>query len=97
VAVTIRDVEHVAVLARLAFTEEEKQRLTGELNSILEYMDQLNRLDTSTVEPLTHVIEAANIFREDNPAPGLLREQALRNAPSRSEKFFKVPKVLGDR
>jgi aspartyl-tRNA(Asn)/glutamyl-tRNA(Gln) amidotransferase subunit C len=95
--VTISDVEHVAALARLSFNEEEKQRLTGELNTILGYMEQMNRLDTSAVEPLTHVIEISNVFRQDEPVPGLTREEALRNAPSRNEAFFKVPKVLGDR
>jgi aspartyl-tRNA(Asn)/glutamyl-tRNA(Gln) amidotransferase subunit C len=97
VSVSIHDVEHVARLAKLSFTEEEKKRLVSELNSILDYMEQLNELDTSNVDPLSHVIELSNVFREDIVKPGLTREQALRNAPARGEKFFKVPKVLGDR
>ena len=96
-SVTIKDVEHVAELARLAFSEEEKQKLTKELNSILEYMEQLNSLDTTNVEPLSHVIELNNVFRDDTLKPTLPREEALRNAPAKSEKFFKVPKVIGDR
>lgn len=95
--VTIKDVEHVASLARLSFTEEEKQKLVAELNTILEYMEQLNELDTTDVEPLSQVIELTNVFREDILRPGLTREEALRNAPARTGKFFKVPKVIGDR
>ncbi len=93
-SVTVKDVEYVASLARLSFSEEEKIRLTAQLNQILEYMQQLNTLDTSNVEPLSHVIELSNVFREDELKPGLSREEALRNAPSKTEKFFKVPKVL---
>ena len=96
-AVTIKDVEHVAELARLSFSEEGKQKLAKELNSILGYMEQLNSLDTTNVEPLSHVIELQNVFREDVRKECLTREEALQNAPSKSEKFFKVPKVIGER
>ena len=95
--VTIADVEHVAHLARLSFYDDEKVRLTKELNSILEYMDQLNTLDTSGVEPLEHVIQLQNVFREDVVTPGVTREEALKNAPAHSEEFFKVPKVISER
>ncbi len=96
-SVTIQDVEHVAALARLSFTEEEKQKLTTQLNEILRYMEQLNTLDTSSIEPLSHVIELQNVFREDVHRPSLPREEALKNAPSHTDEFFKVPKVIGDR
>jgi aspartyl-tRNA(Asn)/glutamyl-tRNA(Gln) amidotransferase subunit C len=96
-AVTIADVEHVASLARLSFTEQEKQKLVRELNQILDYMEQLNRLDTNRVEPLSHIIELANAFREDTLRPCLTQEEALRNAPARTEQFFRVPKVIGER
>lgn len=96
-SVTLKDVEHVATLARLTFTEEEKHKLVSHLNRVLQYMDQLNTLDTSNVEPLSHVIELSNVFREDELKPSVTREEALKNAPARTEKFFKVPKVIGDR
>jgi len=96
-SVTIKDVEHVAALARLSFTDEEKQKLTAQLNEILRYMEQLNQLDTENVEPLSHVIELKNVFREDVLRPSLPREEALKNAPAKTEEFFKVPKVIGDR
>lgn len=96
-SVTVKDVEYVAALARLSLTEEEKALYTGQLNSILGHMEQLDRLDTSAVEPLTHISDATGGERDDVPAPTLPREEALRNAPARSEKFFKVPAVRGDR
>ena len=96
-SVTIKDVEHVAALARLSFTEEEMQKLTAQLNEILRYMEHLNTLDTSEVEPLSHVIELHNVFRKDVLRPSLPREEALKNAPAHTEEFFKVPKVIGDR
>jgi aspartyl-tRNA(Asn)/glutamyl-tRNA(Gln) amidotransferase subunit C len=95
--VTIKEVEHVAALAKLSFSAQEKERLTIELNEILAYMEQLNSLDTSTVEPLSHVISLSNVFREDILTSCLSQEEALRNAPSRTDKFFKVPKVIGER
>ncbi len=95
--VTIQDVEHVAALARLSFSEDEKVKLTAQLNEILRYMEQLNTLDTGNVEPLSHVIELQNVFRQDVLRPSLPREEALKNAPAHTEEFFKVPKVIGDR
>jgi aspartyl-tRNA(Asn)/glutamyl-tRNA(Gln) amidotransferase subunit C len=96
-AVTIADVEHIARLARLEFTEGEKETFTHQLNSILAYIEQLKKLDTSAVEPLSHVIELQNVFRDDVVKPGLAPADALKNAPAKTEKFFKVPKVIGDR
>ena len=96
-SVTIEDVEHVALLARLSFSHTEKMKLTAQLNEILHYMEQLNRLDTSGVEPLSHVIELSNVFRDDVLKPCLDREDALKNAPARTERFFKVPKVISER
>lgn len=96
-SVTIKDVEYVAALARLSFSDVEKQKLTAQLNEILAYMEQLNTLDTQSVEPLSQVIALSNVFREDSLRPSLSREETLRNAPVKSEKFFKVPKVIGER
>jgi aspartyl-tRNA(Asn)/glutamyl-tRNA(Gln) amidotransferase subunit C len=96
-AVTVGDVDHIAKLARLEFSPEEKERFTHQLNTILTYMEQLNRIDTSNVEPLAHVLELSNVFREDIVRPGLDHEKALQNAPAKTDEFFKVPKVIGDR
>ncbi len=96
-SVTIKDVEYIAELARLEFTDAEKETFTHQLNTILSYIEQLNKLDTTDVEPLSHVIQLQNVFREDEVKPGLTREEALQNAPSRNEEFFKVPKVIGEK
>jgi aspartyl-tRNA(Asn)/glutamyl-tRNA(Gln) amidotransferase subunit C len=96
-SVTIQDVEHVAALARLRFADEEKETLKGELNTILDYMAQLNSLDTAGVEPLAQVVALQNVVRDDVSAPGISRDEALTNAPVRTGAFFTVPKVLGHR
>jgi aspartyl-tRNA(Asn)/glutamyl-tRNA(Gln) amidotransferase subunit C len=96
-AVTMKDVEYIAKLARLKFTEEEKQKFTHQLNEILNYIDQLNRLDTGKVEPLAHVNEISNVFRDDVVKPGVTTEEALKNAPAKTDRFFKVPKVIGNK
>ena len=99
--VTVKDVEHIAKLARLEFSEEEKQKFTHQLNQILTYIEQLNKVDTSKVEPLSHVIDLSPdkvaMFREDEVKPSLTPEEALKNAPAKTEKFFKVPKVIGEK
>ena len=94
-SVTRKDVEHIAELARLKFKDEELENFTHQLNDILAYMEQLNELDTENVEPLSHPVEGANVFREDICKPSLDREHALKNAPDKDDEFFKVPKVIG--
>ncbi|MFQ6091590.1 MAG: Asp-tRNA(Asn)/Glu-tRNA(Gln) amidotransferase subunit GatC [bacterium] len=93
-AVAKRDVEKVAKLARLQFSEEEKEKLVAQLNRILKYMEKLNELDTTDVEPTTHVVPLKNVFRQDVVKPSLPREKALANAPAKEDGFFKVPKVI---
>lgn len=93
-ALTPKDVKHIADLAHLHLSEEETERFTHELTAILEYVEKLNELDTTDVEPLRHTIELSNVFREDRVTPSLPVEEALRNAPSRSGNYFKVPKVV---
>ena len=96
-AITIKDVEHIAELAKLEFTDAEKEKFTHQLNKILEYMEQLNSLDTTDVEPLSHVIELSNVFRADAVKNGVSTDEALKNAPAKNEQFFKVPKVIGEK
>lgn len=92
--VTIDEVSHVAVLARLEFSLEEKERLTRDLNRILDYVEKLNELDTSGVQATSHVLPLSNVFREDVVRPSMPRELVLANAPSSDGRFFRVPKVL---
>ena len=92
--ITKEQVEHVAKLARLAITEEEKATFSEQLSSILTYVEQLNRLDTSKVEPTSHVISMQNVFREDRVKDCLPREEVLAGAPDASEEFFRVPRII---
>lgn len=94
--ITIQEVEHVARLARLELTPEEKERMRAQLDSILSYIDKLNELDTSAVEPTSHVIPMVNVMREDEVRPSLPQEEALANAPDREGEFFKVPRIIED-
>jgi aspartyl-tRNA(Asn)/glutamyl-tRNA(Gln) amidotransferase subunit C len=93
-AITIEQVEHIARLARLQFSDAEKETLSEELSQILQYMEKLNELDTEGVEPLSHPTELVNIMRPDEVQPSLTQEEALKNAPSKQDGFFKVPKVI---
>ena len=93
-SVTRKDVETVAGLARLTFTEEEKENLTGTLNSILGYFDKLSELDTSDVEPLSHILPVHNVMREDEVQPSCGQETALANAPVSRRGHFVIPKVI---
>jgi aspartyl-tRNA(Asn)/glutamyl-tRNA(Gln) amidotransferase subunit C len=90
------EVEHVARLARLELSEAEKAQFTVQLNEILQFVAQLNQLDTSCVELTAQAIPVRNGLRPDRVAPSLDPELALANAPDRLDNFFKVPKVLED-
>jgi len=96
--VTSKDVQYVADLAQLELAAEERRRMERDLNSILDYIDRLNELDTSNVPPMAQVAELSPIadahWREDQPRPSLPRQEALRNAPQGTEIFFRVPKVI---
>ena len=96
-AVTKKDVEKIAELARLKFTDKELENFTPQMNEILSYMDKLNELDTENVKPLSHPLEQTNVFREDAMKTSISTDEALKNAPSKDEHHFKVPKVIGDK
>lgn len=92
--VSLEDVNKISKLAKLKFSEDEKKKLQNDMNRILDYMDKLNELDLSNVEPLENINETENIFRDDEKKETISREEALKNAPSKTDKFFKVPKVI---
>jgi len=93
-SVTITEVEKIAQLAKLKFSEEEKVKLQKDMNQILGYIEQLNELDLTDVEPLENINETENVMREDEVKPWLTTDEALKNAPAKTQKFFKVPKVI---
>ena len=90
------DVQYVARLARLEVSGEEVDKFTLQLNSILDYMDKLNKLDTTGVEPVSHVIDVCNAFREDAVGASFTQEVSLSNAPEKQKGFFRVPRIIGD-
>jgi aspartyl-tRNA(Asn)/glutamyl-tRNA(Gln) amidotransferase subunit C len=93
-SVNREDVLKIAHLARLELSEDEVTKYTEQLNSILNYMEKLNELDTDKVEPMSHPHDIRNVLRADELKPSLPRGEAMRNAPKRSDIYFKVPKVL---
>jgi aspartyl/glutamyl-tRNA(Asn/Gln) amidotransferase, C subunit len=93
-ALTIKEVEHVALLARLSLNEDEKERFCDQMNSILNYADTLNSLPTDDVEPLTHILSVDNVFRTDEVKPSADREDMLANAPLAEDSQYKVPKII---
>ncbi|PKL90303.1 MAG: Asp-tRNA(Asn)/Glu-tRNA(Gln) amidotransferase GatCAB subunit C [Ignavibacteriae bacterium HGW-Ignavibacteriae-2] len=93
-AVSKKDVEYIANLARLEFSSSEIENFTDQLNQILQYVDKLNELDTDNIEPLSHPVENVNVFRDDILKPTVSRMEALKNAPEANDEFFKVPKII---
>jgi aspartyl-tRNA(Asn)/glutamyl-tRNA(Gln) amidotransferase subunit C len=93
-AISREDIEHVAFLARIGLTDDEKATLQEQLSSILEHMRTINELDTSQIPPTAQVIPLRNVMRPDEPEPSLPAEQVLQNAPDREGAFFRVPHIL---
>jgi aspartyl-tRNA(Asn)/glutamyl-tRNA(Gln) amidotransferase subunit C len=94
VKITKKEVEYVARLARLSLNEQEKEKMTAQLDSILQYVDTLNKLDTKNIEPTSHVLPLNNVWREDVIRPSTPRDEILANAPDQAEGFYKVKKVI---
>ena len=94
-ALSVEEVRRIAALARLRLQPEEESRLAGELSAILDYVRQLEELDVTGVEPMTHALAAGETpFREDEVTPGLTPEEALANAPAREGTCFLVPRII---
>ncbi len=88
------DIDHVARLARLALTPEERARFASQLGGVLDHVAQLSEVDVSGIEPTAHAFPVFNVWAEDKPAPGLPVEAALRNAPAQRDHMVVVPKVV---
>ena len=86
--------DHVANLARIELTAEEKARFASQLGDVLAYIAQLNEVDVSRVEPTAHAFPVVNVWAADVPQPGLAVEDALRNAPQARDNMFVVPRVV---
>jgi len=89
-----KQVEHIAALARLHITPQEREQLKVQLSDILSHCEKLDLLGTTAVEPMQHVIETQNVLRTDEVRPSLAQAQALQNAPRHDGAFFVVPAVF---
>ncbi len=89
------DIEHVAKLANLRFSSKEKEVIEQQLNDILSHVEKLNEMNTSAIEPASHVIPVKNVFRSDNLTPSLSLEDSISGSPDEEDRFFKVPKIIG--
>lgn len=92
--ITKKDLPHIGWLARLELSEEDKEKYTPKLNSVLDYFGELDKADTEGVEPTYHVLPMSNVFREDVPAKSLSQEEVLSNAPKNQDGFIKAPRMM---
>jgi aspartyl-tRNA(Asn)/glutamyl-tRNA(Gln) amidotransferase subunit C len=91
---SLDEVNRIARLSNLVINEEDAKKLTHQLNDILGYVQQLSRLETKNIEPMSHAQSSSNIYREDSAANTLTTEEALENAPDRSGNFFRTPLIV---
>jgi len=87
-------VQQLAELARLEFSEQETTEIKGDLQRMITFVEKLNELDTTNVQPLLHMTADGNVLREDKVVPSITREEGLQNAPAANDQYFKVPKVI---
>jgi len=92
--ISLAEVEHVALLARLHFSDAEKQKIASDLTAVLEHFRALQAVDTTGVPPTAHAVPRENVLREDVARPSLRREEALAEAPDARDEFFVVPRVV---
>jgi len=93
-AIDSGQVNHIARLARLSISEDEKEMFGLQLSNILHYIEKLNELDTSEVAPTSHVLDLSNVFRQDAPRPSLSSREALSNSPDRDGDYYRVPRII---
>lgn len=87
-------VDKIAHLARLEFENESKAQIINDMNNMLSFIEKLNELDTTNVEPLIYISKEVNVLREDDVRHDITQQEALKNAPKKDSDYFKVPKVL---
>ncbi len=92
--IDIKTVDEIAHLARLEFDEQSKPEILNDINRMLSFVDKLNELDTSSVEPLIYMTNEKNVMRADVPETTLTQKEALKNAPKKDSDYFKAPKVI---
>ena len=93
-SIDLKTIKHISKLSRISVDEQKAEKLAGDLNSIFEFIEKLNELNTNNIEPLTSVAETTLKFREDEVKSENIREQIIKNSPEDNEDFFVVPKVV---
>ena len=88
------DIEHLAILARLKLTDAEKEKLSNQMGTIIEYIEKLSELDTENVEPTAHVLGLNNVFREDVSTEPLTDQSPINDSPAHSKGHYEVPKII---
>ena len=88
-------IEYIGILAKLELSAEEKEKAKQDMARMIEYIDKLKELDTTGIEPVSHIVKQQNVFREDVVTNGDEHEMTLKNAPEEKNDMFKVPKILG--
>jgi len=89
-----KEVEHIAWLAHIELSGKEKTLFTEQFNDILDYFKKIDEVDTEDVQPIYHVLDLMNVYREDEVAPSLPTEEALKNAPKKEKQFLKAPRIV---
>jgi len=89
-----KEVEHIAWLARIELSEEEKALFTEQFNQILDYFEKIDQVETEEVPPTYHVLDLVNVYREDEVLSSLSIEEALKNAPKKEKQFLKAPRIV---
>ena len=92
--IDLKTVKHISKLSRISIEDEKAKKLTGDLNSIFEFIEKLNKLNTDKVEPLTSIAETTLKLRKDEVKSDNIRDQILKNSPKENKDFFVVPKVV---
>tara|TARA_B100000073_G_C23323208_1_gene407626 strand:- start:234 stop:521 length:288 start_codon:yes stop_codon:yes gene_type:complete len=92
--IDLKTVKHISKLSRISIEDEKAKKLTGDLNSIFEFIEKLNKLNTDKVEPLTSIAETTLKLRRDEVKSENIRDQILKNSPNENKDFFVVPKVV---
>ena len=92
--INLKTIKHISKLSRISVDDKKAKKLEGDLNSIFEFIEKLNELDTDKVEPLTSIAETTLKFRTDEVKSNDIRNQILKNSPEKNEDFFVVPKVV---
>ena len=92
--IDLKTIKHISKLSRISVDDEKAKKLAGDMNSIFDFIEKLNELNTDNIEPLTSVVETTLKLRVDEVKSGNIREQVLKNSPDENEDFFVVPRVV---